>query len=252
MPSQHLSFVLLKEPRDLDASRISASHRELFSGAALANDMENDFLTLRSSADSTTYVASMPGPVPNGEADGFAAYSYGSILGAPRVEEHGAHVIVITRSPEGSMIDSLPTHLRHTASVAHALDAIGVYDGNAGATHVAPFYIGAVQEDTLPPHLVTGLSLARDSENIVSVLTKGLRRLGLREFLITVPTGELQDGITYILDLVGYVVNRQQQLGDGETVGRSADERLLVRHQRSPVNESEEVVTVDLRSAGEA
>jgi hypothetical protein len=252
MPSQHVSFVLLKEARDLDAARISASHRDLFSGSALATDMDNDFLTLRSSGHFTTYVASTRGPVPNGEADGFAEYSYGSILGAPRVEEHGAHVIVITRSSGDSMIDSLQTHLRHTASVAHALDALGIYDGNAGATHIAPFYIGAAQQETLPPHLVTGLSLAKESEICATVLTKGLRRLGLREFLITVPIEEMRSGVEYLLDLVGYVVNRQEQLGDGETVGRSPEERLLVRHQRSPVNPAEEVVTLDLRSLGHA
>jgi hypothetical protein len=144
------------------------------------------------------------------------------------------------------MIDSLPEHLRHTASVAHALDALGVYDGNAGATHLAPFYIGAIQQESLPPHIVTGLSLAKESEGRVSVLTTGLRRLGLREFLVTVPIREIQPGIDYVLDLVGYVVDRREQIANGETVGRSVEERLLVTHRKSPVSDSEDVVTLDL------
>lgn len=199
-----------------------------------------------------TYVAEMPDPIPNGEAEAFAECSYGSILGAPHAGEHHAHVLLLTRSSTEDSIDSLPEHMRHAAAVAHALEAVGIYDGNAGATHLTAFYVGALQSEELPPCLVTGLSLARESPRTASVLTRGLRRLGLQEFLVTVPMEQLAAGIEYVLDLVAYVVSRKEQLGDGETVGRSADERIPVVRQKSPFNDSEQVVTLALGVVSDA
>lgn len=248
MSAGHVSFVLLKEPRQIDPAAIAASYRSLFPGGALGTEVGDRVFTLRSSGSVSTYVADMPGPVPDGEAEGFAECSYGSILGAPHVGEHRFHVLLHSPCSKEDLIDSLPEHLRHTAAVAHALDAIGIYDGNAGATHLADFYIGALQEEPLPSYLITGLSLARESTDRASVLTRGLRRLGLQEFMVTMPIDDLDEGLSYLFDLVGYVVGRKAQFMDGETVGRTAEERIPVVCAPSPFDEKEQVVTLALHT----
>jgi hypothetical protein len=250
--STHLSFVLLTNGCELDAGKISSSHRALFGDVVLATPSRPDHLTFRGNNQGFTVVSAMPGPVPNGEAESRAKNSYASIIGATLVETHSSHVLVMTRSPTGSMIDTLPEHLRLTASVASALDAVGIYDGNAGATHLSPFYIDSLKRELLPPALATGISLARESDDMASILTTGLGRLNLREFLVRAPLSELHSGVDYTLDLVEHVLNRQEDLADGATVGRTELERLPVTHRPSPVDESAEVVFIDLGHLSDA
>ena len=252
MSAQHLSFVLTRGARILEPTRIALAYRDLFSGVAMSTDVDGDFVTLRSSGESVTYVAVMPAQVPNGEAEEFSRYSYASLLGAEPVQEHDTHAIVITRSTLATPLDSLGQHIRHTAAVAQTLDAVGIYDGNAGATHLTPFYVSCAQSEELPSPLITGLSVGQESPDRLSILTKGLTRLGLREFLITVPAGDAQACLDYLLDLVSYVVGRREQLGDGETVGRTAEESFLVTHRASPTSDSEEVVSIDFAKSGDA
>lgn len=246
MTTTHVSFVLLPQRAGIDGAQVSQSHRNLFSAAALCETKDKETIELRSGGDVISLASMMPGPVPHGEAEDFAAYSYGTIIGAPTVGPHLAHVIVVSTAPRLSKIDALSSHLRHTASVADALGAVGVYDGNAGATHLAPLYIDAIRNDELPSVLVTGVSLAKDSDTKVSALTKGLQRLDLCEFLVTIPISSLEADIGYLFDLVEYVVKRRNQLGDGETIGRTQEERIRVKYCPSPVDPTLQVATLDL------
>ena len=49
-----------------------------------------------------------------------------------------------------------------------------------------------------------------------------------------------------MFDLLTYLANRGVAIPDGDTVGRSADEKLKVRYVPSPIDESKKVWRVEL------
>src|SRR5688500_17417255 len=161
---QHLSCVLLADQQQLNPIAISECHKNLFHAAALTIETtpNNDFTELRTNASATTYVAVMPAPVPNGEAESHYRYSLESLLRAPEIKRHAAHILVITRTESPISVDSLKIHLRNTAAAAKAHQALAVYDGAASATHSADFYLEQVQRDEVPVAVISGISVANE------------------------------------------------------------------------------------------
>ena len=114
------------------------------------------------------------------------------------------------------------------AAVTEASPAVGVYWGNAGATHDPKFVIHTAAEQGIVPRMMlwTGVSIAHDGESRVSLLS-----LGMKQFF----------------DLLAYVADRGKPLPEGDTVGHSEGERLPVRYVPSPTEPSERVWRVDLK-----
>lgn len=251
---QHLSCVLLAEPKPLDPIAISDCHKGLFQSAALTIETtpNSDFTELRTKAGATTYVAAMPAPVPNGEAESHCRYSLESILRAPEMKAHGAHILVITRTESPTNLESLKTHLRNTAAVAKAQQALGVYDGAAGATYSADFYLDQVQRDEVPVAIISGISVANEDNDRLSVLTLGLRQLRILELLVEMPRADWDDGMNFVINLVSYVITRGQQIPDGDTVGYSDTQRLRVTYRTSPLEQKEQVAFLALPGGSDA
>jgi hypothetical protein len=245
---QHLSCVLLAEQRKLDPGAISECHKNLFHAAALTIETtpDSDFTKLRTDASATTYVAVMPAPVPNGEAESHCRYSLESVFRGPEIKGHTAHILVITRTESPTSVDSLKIHLRNTAAVAKAHEAVAVYDAASCATHTADFYLEEIQRAELPVAIISGISVANEDNDRLSVLTLGLRQLGLRELLVEVSRTNWDDGIDFIMNLASYVIGRGQQIPDGDTVGYSDTQRLRVTYRTSPLEQTEQVAFLAL------
>jgi hypothetical protein len=251
---QHLSCVLLSEPQPLDPAAISDCHKNLFAAAALTigTTPNGDFTKLRTDVGTTTYVAAMPAPVPNGEAETHYRHSLESILGAAEVKPHAAHILVITRTEAPTSLDSLKTHLRNTAAVANAHQAVAVYDGAAGATHSADFYLEQLERDEIPVAIISGFSVANEGKDRLSFLTLGLRQLHIKELLVEVPRDNWDEGMDFVLNLASYVIGRGQQIPDGDTVGYSETQRIQVTYRSSPIDEKQQVAFLALPLRGDA
>lgn len=93
----------------------------------------------------------------------------------------------------------------------------------------------------------TGVSIVRDGESRVSLLSLGMKQLNLPDLLLTAPRGNLQSVVATFFDLLAYVAGRGKPLPEGDTVGRSEGERLPVHYVQSPTQPSEQVWRVDLK-----
>jgi len=245
---QHLSCVLLAQPTPLIINAIAESYRELFpEGVILVDATSNEnFTELRTGPGSTTYVASMPAPVPGGEAESHCPYSLECLLGARPIESHGAHILVITRCEAPIDAESMKVHLRNAAAVAKAHEAIGIYLGGCGVTHNADYFIEQVQSDDLPAAVLTGISLANEAGGRLSILTRGLRHFDIEEFFVDLPSANMIDGIDFVLNLVNYVVGCGKQMADGDTLTYGDSERVQVTYETSPFDPAEQVACVSL------
>lgn len=194
-------------------------------------------------------VALMEAPVPRGEAEAYASYSASALIEGWKPPPHSAHLIVFLSEPPPT--DHLASLSRFTALLAALVEsspAIGVYWGHAGATHSAKFFLSTAKEPDLSAKLAlwTGVSLAQTPEGRLSLLSLGMRQLELPDLLLTAPKERAQDALALLFDLLNYLAKRGRPIPAGDTVGRSATERLKVSYVDSPVDPSVKVWHVAL------
>lgn len=251
----HLSFVLLPTSARADAPAIAAAYARMFPGAppvttpAPGSSADGDVVELCRADAGAAFVASMEAAIPNREADEALRFNVGSLTRQPPVlPPHGAHFIVTSLVPDGGASSaSLALHTRLVAAIVDAHRAIGVYEGTARATHAAAFYVDVATTMELPVMLWTGVSVAWPDTRTTELLSLGLEQLGIPNFLIAAPNGRANEALPFLFDLVAYVLDRGAAIADGETVGRSAQEKLTVRYVASPIDPGGRVARIELR-----
>ena len=245
----HLSFVLLDRPYDVDGAAVLASYARLFPQHVrpLVASCDGSTGDLRWPDGRSTIIAIMPAPVPNGEADSAAALSLAALSsgGAPSAA-HAAHLTVASLGDDAT-VESLLAHTRLVAACVDAYRAVAVYEGNAGATHPARFYVDVVTSVEVPVMVWTGVSVARPSAARIEFLTLGMEtNVGVPDMLLSARTSEGNEPLLYLFDLLTYVLQRGVAIPEGNTVGRTAREKIPVRYVPSPIDPSRKVARVDL------
>lgn len=197
----------------------------------------------------TAFVVLMPVAVPEGEADDAAQFSVSAMGTGWKLASHTAHLVVSQRDTDGSPSETLGRFTSLLAAVAKASGAVGVYWGNAGATHDAAFFISTAQDRDLGARLLlwTGVSVARETDGRLSLLSLGMKQLNLPDLLLIAPKSAGNEALGTFFDLLAYVAARGKPLPDGDTIGRTAAERLPVRYVPSPLDPSRKVWRVEVR-----
>ncbi len=198
----------------------------------------------------TVSVAAMPMPVPNGEADAGARFSLSSYGTGWRLPPHTAHLMVTLQGTESSSeVASLSSFTSLLAAISQASHAVGVYWGRAGATHNAEFFISTAQHPGIVPRIMlwSGASIVAEQGGQISFLSHGMGQLNLPDLLLVAPKSVGNDALETFFDLLGYVAERGEQLPEGDTVGRTEDEKLPVHYVPSPVDPTKKVWRVELK-----
>src|SRR5262245_37996742 len=202
-----------------------------------AKEKENLFFEV--STGGTVFIAMMPVPVPNGEADEASRFSISGLGTDWKLPAHRAHLIVTLQMPDSSsLIASLSCFTSLLAAVAKASNAVGVYWGEAGATHDAEYLISTAQEPGVVPRITlwTGVSVAREPDGRLSLLSLGMKQLNLPDLLLVAPMSASNDALMTMFDFLSYVAERGKPIPEGDTIGRTAEERLPVRYVPSPID----------------
>lgn len=193
-------------------------------------------------------VLAMPiaAPVPHGEADEAARFSVSVFSSEEPLPPHAAHLIVTMLGQARPLdVDRKRRFTRLVAAIVQSTGAIGVYAGAAGATHPATFYVELARDTDLPLLLWTGVSLAGDEARL-SLLSLGMAQFELPDLLLETPRAMGTDALGFFFDLLEYVLTRGAAIPDGETVGRTPDERLPVTYVPSPIDASRQVFRVEV------
>ena len=172
-----LSFVLLKSPAQVDPAAVVSTFTQLFPDELPlmhAPSSKADVVEFRS-GDAVTFVALMDAPVPGGEADEATVRSLSSFRkGGFTLPPHLGHLLVTSLGDQTKTADGLARHTQLVAAITKASNAVGVYEGSAGATHDPKFYVSVATETTYPTMLWNGNPF--NMENI-SWLADALRHL---------------------------------------------------------------------------
>ncbi len=198
-------------------------------------------------------VALMPAAVPDGDAESAAQYSISSFGTGWVLPGHRAHLVVVLDESESRPAKaSLQVFTRVVAAIAEASGAVGIYWGDARATHAPAFFIDLAERGDDQLMLWTGVRVASDGQDRVSLLTLGMGQLDQPDVLLTAPRRAGNDALRFLFDVLSYFVHRGGPVPEGDMVGRNARETLLVRWVASPVDPAKRVVRIDLPDVSSA
>jgi hypothetical protein len=184
-------------------------------------------------------LAVVPMPIPQGELDGPAATSW---LWPGAQEEIGrvtAHVVTWV-SGAGPQVDAHRHLTRLVSAVLQATGALGVYWGAAGQVIRADVFDGVAHESehgdgSLP--VMLWVDFRTFVENGRSALfTVGLGAFGLMELEIAPSERDVGELRELAVGVASYLIEHGAVLDDGQTVGGSEDERVVVRHAPSMID----------------
>lgn len=182
------------------------------------------------------FLAYMPAPVPDGEAelniDGNLFWPNGRDELAS--SDYGAHLIA---GVMGGPDDAVATNhlLTRLARVGlKAFDGLGVYWGDGVITNSRDVFLQMSDDldpDDLPLFLWVRFQPFRSNDSKVALYTKGLKQFGLMEIEVTPCTWQPSDLLEFIFNVSCYLINQGPVVKDGETVGGDEKQRIKVYHR---------------------
>lgn len=162
------------------------------------------------------------------------------------VAARDGHALVVVA---GTDLDPLDAHLLHTRVVSALLDdnALAVYRGGTLlARNTYRVLARGASREAPPAWLWVDMRITR-SERGIAVATLGLTRFGLLE----IETRDVLRDSSEVFDLIramaSYLIKNGAVIEDGETVGDSTDDNIVVRKAPSFRNEGETVYRVEYR-----
>ena len=221
-----------------------------FKGSQLNEETKLGVLEFELQPGGTAFIALMPIAVPNGEAENAVRFSVSTFGTGWKLPTHKAHLVVSLRhSDSASLSDNLSRFTSLLGAVTKTSNAVGVYWGDAGATHDAKFLMSIAQDRDFDSRtmLWTGVSVARDASGRVSLLSLGMNQLNLPDLLLIANNSLGNESLGTFFDLLGYASKLGKPLPDGDTVGRTPDERLPIRYVPSPIDPSKKVWRVEIK-----
>jgi Domain of unknown function (DUF4261) len=212
-------------------------------GVEASNEQTEEGVVSIDTRHGSLLVVQMPAPIPNGEADAAAKYSLSRFSSEAKWRPHTQHLLVTLRTKDKT-VETVRAFTRAIAGIVQLVNAVGVYWGNGHVAHDADFFVSAADED-VPLMAWSGVSMAREGKD-VSLVTTGLRQFELPELMVRAGGTQGNEALAYLFDLASYIVQRGEALPDGDTVGRTASEKMRVKYETSPFEPSQQIATVRL------
>lgn len=259
-PKSHLAFVLLPFDEFPSNDAIIAAFEKYSQGhhaISIASDEESDsagtetkdVVLVTVEGVGTAFVALMPRPIPHGEAEAAFSMSMSSFAQDSRLPEHRAHLVVtLMPSAETDLIEGMMAFTSLLAAVTDAAQGVGVYWGNAGATHTRDFFLLMASEHEIGPRILlwNGVSRAAEGGGKVSFLSHGMNQIALPDLYLTCDARSGGDGLGRVFDLLTYIASRRKAIPAGDTIGATAEEKIRVQYVKSPADPKQIVWKVEM------
>ncbi len=178
----------------------------------------------------------MPAPIPWPDLEGPCATAWWWPDATEKMKAHVAHVIVALMGGAGNAIQR-HIHLTHlVAAVAANADAAGVYWGAGTVVHEPQVFQSQSVElsaDKIDPQLWIDMRLEQNDDGSYRYFTTGMQSLGHLEIEIDRVTREATEIFEFCYSIIVYLLTSGETIKPGETLGRSAGEKIKVAHSSS-------------------
>lgn len=249
-----LAFVLLEQAVLPDPQKVveafafyAGSGEQILATEREAGEKEQTMVSFTGPGSALMMAMLIPMPIPNGEAEDNVGGSLSSLKDGWTLPPYQAHLVVTMMGGEGPPAATMATFTAFIAAVTASTPSVGVYWGNAGATHSREFLLTIAEEQDPVPRLMlwSGVSIARQEDGRLSLLSLGMSQLGLPDLLLTPKAMSPGDAIMTLYDLLAYCLSIGKPIPAGNTIGRTAEERIPVRYVPSPRDGSTTVMHID-------
>ena len=240
-------FVLCRAAEPGDLSRAAEVVARVF-GPGYSADAEENIITVTFGEDAVGFLAHMPAPIPGGEAEDNADGNFLWPNGKDEAAKHGSHVIVTSiGGGEQTPIQSAIAVSRLALVALDVFDGIGVYWGNASVCNsrrIFEDFCDSISEEHVPVPVWLRFQLVRVSDDEIGLYTLGMPQFGLMDIEVNRCKMDLEDLFEFVSNIAHYLIQSGPVIADGNTVGGSEDERILVRHRPSMIDEDRQVYKI--------
>lgn len=236
-----VGFVLLENEK-FDFEKLRKDLKEDFSIAIPREDFDTTSKNLVSNiGDNMLVVSFMPAPVPNGEAAVNAQNNYTWKEAVKIAEEHKAHLIVSVLG-KSNAVEKAKLFVNICASCLKQKTATGLF--SSGTVWNPEYYRKLAQyyyeEENFPIMNLIYFGFYHGSgENRISAYTFGLRDFEKSELEIIDSQEEYEDIYNMLSSISEYILTANVELQDGETIGLSAEQKLLITKSKGIALEEE-------------
>jgi Domain of unknown function (DUF4261) len=192
-------------------------------------------------------VTHLPGRIPAGDLETPVALAWHWAEAAEVVDAHAAHAICFGGSDQLSGVELRMLHSQLIASIIEKAGSTGVYVGSASLVREGAAFLSEVLEastDDPPLFSWIGLNLVKKEDGLL-VYTTGLGDFELLDLEISSRSQTLEGLLQLAANIARYEITSGVQIGDGETVGASADEKLQVTHGPSGIISGKTVARIE-------
>lgn len=241
-------FVLCNTDGPYDLSNAASVVSDVFGTGYSADHDGNNLVTVTFGGETIGFLAHMPAPIPGGEAEKNADGNFLWPEGRKAVADHRAHIIVTNiGAGDQSPVQSAIAISRLAIVGLRLFDGLGVYWGNACVCNSRTVFEGFCQdmsEDQLSVPMWLRFQLFRTSDGNIGMYTLGMSQFGLMDIEVERCTLDVRDLFGFVSNIAHYLIQRGPVIADGNTVGGSAEERILVHHRPSMIDKKKKVYKI--------
>jgi hypothetical protein len=241
-----VAMIALDSDRMPDLRAVFRSLGRVFPDLPPINSVqEKDGQILFPFGENLAAIALMPAPIPWPELEGPCETAWWWPEAAERLRGHTHHLIVALMGGAG---DVRERHVRETclvAALAKHTDAAGIYWGNGTLVHDAEAFQKQAEGLTagnLVPHLWVDMRVEDNGDGTCCFFTTGMEAFSRREIEIERTPLDAESLLDLCYPVINYLLAADVKIRDGETVGRSAEERFKVTYGRSMFPTREKVM----------
>jgi hypothetical protein len=187
----------------------------------------------------------VPAAIPGGEAEENADGNFLWPEGREEASSHRAHIIVTNiGAGEQSPIQSAIAVSRLALVALRLFDGIGVYWCNASVCNsraVFEDFCQDMSDEHVPVPVWLRFQLVRAPDDGIGIYTLGMRQFDLMDIEVDRCTMDVGDLFEFVSNIAHYLIQSGPVIADGNTVGGTAEERILVHHRPSMMDKKKTV-----------
>jgi hypothetical protein len=193
-------------------------------------------------------IALMSAPIPWANLEGPCATAYWWPDAAEKMKKHTSHILIALVGEKGNLVRRSITLTHLTAAIALNTDVAGIYWGGGALVHEPRAFIEQAKNlssHDLPLNLWVDFRLEPNEDGSHRLFTTGMRRFNHEEIEIVHSTKTPAEIIDFACSIANYVITSEKTIQNGETIGRSEEEKATVQYVPSMLDSNTTVMQLD-------
>ncbi len=187
-------------------------------------------------------------PIPWSQLEGPCATAWWWPEAAEKMRGHTHHLIVTYFGKSEDLVGNYLTLTRLVSAAAAHTNAAGIYWGAGTLVHEPNMFTqqtAAISRENLPLDLWIDFRIGRNEDGSFSLVTTGMKEFNHLEIEILQSFSQPDQIMDFVFTIAHYIIAADVDVRDGETIGRTAEEKIPARHLPSIWDKSETALRLD-------